>query len=1454
MSAEVPTGWYIDPDASDRQRYFDDSGWSPWVSTSQGMVLAPLAAANTPGPSGVAVTREILRQARADGVINARTLDALLRYAQRWSTRPSQPPASARPASTSSQRWGPSAALSDRQTQPVETVPRTAPPVAQTAPRVTFPSELTPRNHVTRWWRETRETVKSDLAIHGLAYLGVLLLFAGVFGLVVWSFSDINPAMRPVAELAIPSALFIGAAMLNRRGTRVVAAALELAGGLLLPIVTVASFVDNAPVPPDPSGVALTVVLATTTFTIALAYALWVRPHPTSALAYLVAPVAWLGAGLLSLSWLDPVPQGESVAQPRALEIAVMSVAAGATLLAARLRPQLPFAKATSTSGPVALVVLALLALLAGSADGWPAAASVVTAAGIVVGIEALEQRLPGSTLTVATSVTVGLGLLAARSGLDTSPWVTASAFAAATGWAEYHRRKATAGERRSFAGAAALFPGGVVMGAVAAIGWPAGLLVTALLLAAYAVVVRVRTTTDTFWSQWVACASGALAAVLALATTVTVLWPATADSSDLNGSWQASVATLLVALALGAARTRYPALVTWAVVVVLAQAWVFAVLSLNDSGDLVAVGWGLGAAAAVCVVVTLAACWSTRASAPVLGHVTLASLALGAFAVLVAADAPPSSARLAVVSGAAAVAWACVSVVDELKGTDAIRVAHALIDLSEDAIRSVTAAVALTAAAGSLAFTVDARKVITDDAWWAVVAGAIALGYIAFVRWAVDALPSNSRVATEAALLLAAAALVLGIVRADTGAQFAPTVIAFGLVITVAGLVRRRWRDSRPAWLGWGASAALTVIVIDRMGAGEDDWPMTLMVWGSVTALAALAIERLRITEPLRRLMQRTLPPAALGTVGLVIGALTVAVTEDLTTTGQWFLLVAATAFVAGILVRDGRLFGIAVAAITVSYSAVAPWSAIDHPWTIVVLGALWMAAADVVRRWPTARYVPALPSSLFVVGQLVIVVALLLGVEKEQRPLGLALAGLAFIAVAIRNPVAPARPWYGAFGVVLVLAGAADEGPGWLAGAWSALSVGATAAAAVGRSRASTPLRLLGAASAAAAWATFMLWAQWTAETSVIITAIGVGVLLALLGVAAQLAPSCKAWAEAWGSVGLLVVLISTLGLGLPEVPRAPAGQMVGAGLALAAVGAALAAEPLRRTWLRILTVLLTAATAGAILFGIDAAAREVTAVAVTLAAATTLGIAVTAATNGGAPWRPALLVGAPLAGGVAIASAASVLPDRTLLVGALVLVAAQCIVIGRVLGSTPLLVAGPPLLSLSWMLYASEALSGSPQWYMVPVGLALIVMGALLRWTRRQEGKDITTVDVVALELAGVGLITGAALIQTATDSLGYALLAMIEGVLVTLWGAVTKVRRRLAAGVGVVIVSVVMLIAVPLLPVLPEWRGAVLWVAVAGLGLAAIVVATFIERGRAKVEVWVTSLSETLNDWE
>ena len=67
--------------------------------------------------------------------------------------------------------------------------------------------------------------------MHGLAYLGVLLLFVGSFGLVAFAFGSVDPSMRPVAEAAIVVSPFAAAILLQRRGARVAGVALEVAGG-----------------------------------------------------------------------------------------------------------------------------------------------------------------------------------------------------------------------------------------------------------------------------------------------------------------------------------------------------------------------------------------------------------------------------------------------------------------------------------------------------------------------------------------------------------------------------------------------------------------------------------------------------------------------------------------------------------------------------------------------------------------------------------------------------------------------------------------------------------------------------------------------------------------------------------------------------------------------------------------------------------------------------------------------------------------------------------------------------------------------------------------------------------------------------------------------------------------------------------------------------------------------
>lgn len=1451
MTPTLPAAWYPDPAGGDRQRYFDGTGWSPWVFTADGMSLAPIADGASPPPPAVDVTRVILNQAATDGVISRATLSALLRYIDQ--PTPPRPAEAVAPqqAVPSSAPWTPD----DRVWRSRPGSDQTAPAQGTSGPL--FPAAVPSRGPASRWWHDTRDAVKSDLAVHGLAYLGVLLLFAGVFGLVVWSFSDINAAMRPVAELAIPGALFAAAAMLSRRGTQVVAAALEVAGGLLLPIVAVASFVDGAPLPPDPTGVALTIGLAVVAFVIAGGYAVWATRHPSSALAYLVAPVMWLGMGLLSLSWLDPIPSGEAVATPRATEVAVMSLAAGLTLLVARLRPAWPFAQATLTSGPTALGVLVVLALLAGSADGWPTTPAVATAVGVVLGLEALSARLPGPVLTTATSVSVGLGLLAARNGLDTSPWVAVLAFAGATGWADLHRRRGVGRERRSYAVATAGFPLGVALGLIAALGWPTGLLVAAALLLVGAGAIRGVGDRDQFWTTWLTGAVGAVAVGLLVAASAEVVWPAGANSEALVGSWQPPVTCALMMGALLTAPPRRSSVLPWALVALAAEGWGFTVPLLDAANSLVIEGWAVGTAALVLASEATPRAWSARVPSRMRAQLVLASLALGLVAWLVALATPTvTSGSVAVVAAAAAIAWSTISITDGLIGSEPVTVAAGRLNgPAADRCRWVPPIVAALAIIVTSVAMVEHFAWVTDDDWWPTVPAGLALLFVALSRTAASALRRTARVAAEAALLLAVLAVVPALASSDAGGDFAPKLGVLLAVLVVCAAAPQQLHDSRPAWLGWATSGALVLLLVDQWADGGDLRSRALLLWGSAALLLGLSLNRLPPASWLSRLVRYRLPPVVLGGLGLTVGALATAATEGRTTTGWWFVFVAGVCAVAAGLSREGALVGVAALALTVSYAALAPWDPVTTPWSLVAVGALLVVAADLARAWPLLRALPRSVSSLFWGGQLVIVAALPLVMDDDQRPLGLVLAGVTALGIAERVPVRVAKPWYASAGVVLLLVGAGDAGPGWLALALAALSAAATAAAATGRAmspRTTASMRWLGAAAAAASWASFTVWAAWSDETTVMVTAFAAGLLAASAGVSAQLAARSRPWVEAWGGVALIVTVAAAVAL--PTLPREPAGQLVAGGLALGAVGTALAAGPLGRSLLRVAATVLGAAAVAAFLYGMSATSLQVVLVAATIAAAVTIATAIVAATGRGTTWRPALFVAVALAAVAVVLPAAAELPDTTLLTVALVVVSAQCMVVGRVTGSTPLLLAGPPLLSVSWMLYASDALGGNPQWYLVPLGLALIVMAALLRVTRRQAGKPVSGTDVVVLELAGIGFIAGASLVQMATDSLAYVLLALAEGAAITLWGAVTKVRRRLAAGAGVVIASVVLLVAVPLTPLLPQWRGAALWIAVAAMGLAAIIIATFIERGRAAVGAWVGSLSSTLNGWE
>ena len=151
-------------------------------------------------------------------------------------------------------------------------------------------------------------------------------------------------------------------------------------------------------------------------------------------------------------------------------------------------------------------------------------------------------------------------------------------------------------------------------------------------------------------------------------------------------------------------------------------------------------------------------------------------------------------------------------------------------------------------------------------------------------------------------------------------------------------------------------------------------------------------------------------------------------------------------------------------------------------------------------------------------------------------------------------------------------------------------------------------------------------------------------------------------------------------------------------------------------------------------------------------------------------------------------------------------------------------------------------------------MPLGAALLAVAVLLRSARRAGHRPVATPDVISLEVTGMGLIVGASLVQSVIESTLYALIGVGLGLAIAVWGALTRVRRRLFGGIIAVAASVLLLIIVPLMPLASQVGGMTIWLVLAGAGLAAIVAAALLDTTRSAIHQRITRLAELTRDWE
>ncbi|MGP7959402.1 hypothetical protein ACTVCO_01125 [Sanguibacter sp. A247] len=445
--------WHPDPTGRAAWRLEDDNGWTPWLSDGSQTWHDPRPMHRPLGPGDALalafVTDVFLPEAHAAGALDPARADALTAVVETlraevggqapagaaaavgpgvvqtpvaapgapevaFAAPPSVVPSPAISGPAVSSPAVSSPAVPSPAPQPLATstpgaitlsrVPAAERRTPQAYPPLGPPPARTPRP-VPAW----RRAVAASIAAHGLTYLGVVLLFVGVFGLVAFAFGDVRPSLRPVAELAAAAVPFIAAWQLRRGGATDVARALEVLGGLLLPLLVITSLVDGFQVPPDPRGGALVVALTVVPLACAGGYLVADRRRRGTALRHAVVPSLVLAAAMATIGVGRPLPTGQDVAEPSVWQAGAMALALALLAVVARVR-----GVAIGPSGPATLVVVTMLAALARAASDPQAGLVLATGAALVVALAAMRPALPPMLPDVAAPLAWAATVLAA--------------------------------------------------------------------------------------------------------------------------------------------------------------------------------------------------------------------------------------------------------------------------------------------------------------------------------------------------------------------------------------------------------------------------------------------------------------------------------------------------------------------------------------------------------------------------------------------------------------------------------------------------------------------------------------------------------------------------------------------------------------------------------------------------------------------------------------------------------------------------------------------------------------------------------------------------------------------------------------------------------------------------------------------------------------------------------
>ncbi|MEX2251021.1 MAG: hypothetical protein WD895_02980 [Acidimicrobiia bacterium] len=397
---------------------------------------------------------------------------------------------------------------------------------------------------------------------------------------------------------------------------------------------------------------------------------------------------------------------------------------------------------------------------------------------------------------------------------------------------------------------------------------------------------------------------------------------------------------------------------------------------------------------------------------------------------------------------------------------------------------------------------------------------------------------------------------------------------------------------------------------------------------------------------------------------------------------------------------------------------------------------------------------------------------------------------------------------------------------------------------------------LRLLTVGAAGLTWLGVVLGMGWERSTAIRITSVVFGLLAVLVTEVVRFRvprdgegqENPGLWvAQAWFGLAAAGVVVASLGYrGDPGD-----GFAIASGLLLLSVGLARGAAPLQIGVLREISVI---AALVAINVAMDAAAMNETLIAVVtvlLSATATFASLWLWHHQRAASWVTPLVVLAIGANLETIFFALQAWPDRAMAVAVLLSIGAQAVAIGVTRSLPGVLALGPPAAGLAFVLSVGESVSGSAQWYTVPIALVLLSEVEILRATRRAAGASEGQ-DAVILEWAGIGLLATPALVEMFTSQLVYGLVAIAIAAAILIWAIVSRVRRRAVAAACLAVAAAVLMIFAAASAAAPD--SAAFWILAGGIGFAVMLVAALVEAYRTRRGQVMARVDQLMQGWE